>query len=134
MGPKVVSYKDLVVWQKSMALVTEVYRATLGFPREEIFGLMSQTRRAAVSVPSNIAEGHARTSKKEFQYFLSNARGSLAELETQLTIAHQLAYINDKTINLVLDKLWEVGRLLNGLLSSLKRSSKPNPYPLTPNP
>ena len=127
MVPKVLSYKDLVVWQKSMALVTEVYLVSKGFPKEEIFGLMNQTRRAAVSVPSNIAEGHARTSKKEFQYFLSNARGSLAELETQLTIAHQLAYINDKTINLVLDKLWEVGRLLNGLLSSLKRSSKSTP-------
>jgi len=127
MRPKVLSYKDLVVWQKSMALVTEVYRVSQEFPKEEIFGLMSQTRRAAVSVPSNIAEGHARTSKKEFQYFLSNARGSLAELETQLTIAQQLAYINETVINQLLDRLWEVGRLLNGLLSSLKRSSKPNP-------
>ena len=121
------SYKDLVTWQKSMALVIEVYKFSKKFPKEEIFGLMSQTRRSAVSVPSNIAEGHARTSKREFQYFLSNARGSLAELETQLTIAHQLAYIDDTTINLLLDRLWEVGRLLNGLLSSLKRSSKPNP-------
>ena len=129
MGPKVLSYKDLVVWQKSMALVTEVYRISKEFPKEEIFGLMSQTRRAAVSVPSNIAEGHARTSKTEFQYFLSNARGSLAELETQLTIALQLGYINETAINQLLDQLWEVGRLLNGLLSSLKRSSKliPNP-------
>ena len=121
------SYKDLVTWQKSMALVIEVYKVSKKFPKEEIFGLMSQTRRSAVSVPSNIAEGHARTSKREFQYFLSNARGSLAELETQLTIAHQLAYIDDTTINLLFDRLWEVGRLLNGLLSSLKRSSKPNP-------
>ena len=127
MTDKVRSYKDLVTWQKSMALVIEVYKFSKKFPKEEIFGLMSQTRRSAVSVPSNIAEGHARTSKREFQYFLSNARGSLAELETQLTIAHQLAYIDDSTINLLLDRLWEVGRLLNGLLSSLKRSSKPNP-------
>lgn len=124
---KVRSYKDLVTWQKSMALVIEVYKVSKKFPKEEIFGLISQTRRSAVSAPSNIAEGRARTSKKEFQYFLSNARGSLAELETQLTIAHQLAYIDDTTINLLLDRLWEVGRLLNGLLSSLKRSSKPNP-------
>jgi four helix bundle protein len=121
------SYKDLVAWQKSMALVIEVYKVSKKFPKEEIFSLMSQTRRAAVSVPSNIAEGRARTSKKEFQYFLSNARGSLAELETQLTIAHQLAYLDDTTMNLLLDQLWEVGRLLNGLLSSLKRSSRPNP-------
>jgi four helix bundle protein len=124
MANEVRSYKDLVAWQKSMNLVTAVYRASQGFPKEEIFGLVSQIRRAAVSVPSNIAEGHARTSKKEFQYFLSNARGSLAELETQLTIAHQLAYIDETGINQLIDRLGEVGRILNGLLGSLKRSSK----------
>jgi four helix bundle protein len=133
MANEVRSYKDLVAWQKSMNLVTAVYRASQGFPKEEIFGLVSQIRRAAVSVPSNIAEGHPRTSKKEFQYFLSNARGSLAELETQLTIAHQLAYIDEKGINQLLDRLGEVGRILNGLLASLKRSSKFE-EPLTPNP
>jgi len=124
MEKEVRSYKDLVAWQKSMDLVTAVYRVSQGFPKEEIFGLVSQIRRAAVSVPSNIAEGHARTSRKEFQYFLSNARGSLAELETQLTIAHQLAYIDETGINQLLDRLGEVGRLLNGLLTALKRSSK----------
>jgi four helix bundle protein len=124
MANEVRSYKDLVAWKKSMDLVTAVYRASQGFPKEEIFGLVSQIRRAAVSVPSNIAEGHARTSRKEFQYFLSNARGSLAELETQLTIAHQLAYIDETGINQLLDRLGEVGRILNGLLASLKRSSK----------
>ena len=124
MADEVRSYKDLVAWQKSMALVTEVYRASQKFPKEEVFGLMSQTRRAAISIPSNIAEGHARISKKEFQYFLSNARGSLAELETQLTIAHQLAYINETAINQLLDRVGEIGRILNGLLSSLKRSSQ----------
>ena len=124
MANDVRSYKDLVAWQKSMDLVTAVYRASQGFPKEEIFGLVSQIRRSAVSVPSNIAEGHARTSKKEFQYFLSNARGSLAELETQLTIAHQLAYIDETGINQLLDRLGEVGRILNGLLAALKRSSK----------
>ena len=124
MTKEVRSYKDLVAWQKSMDLVAAVYRASQGFPKEEIFGLVSQTRRAAVSVPSNIAEGHARTSKKEFQYFLSNARGSLAELETQLTIAHQLAYIDETGINQLPDRLGEVGRILNGLLTALKRSFK----------
>ena len=124
MTNQVRSYKDLVAWQKSMDLVTAVYRASQGFPKEEIFGLVSQIRRSAVSVPSNIAEGHARTSRKEFQYFLSNARGSLAELETQLTIAHQLAYIDETGINQLLDRLEEVGRILNGLLTALKRSSK----------
>ena len=131
MANAVRSYKDLVAWQKSMDLVTAVYRASQGFPKEEIFGLVSQIRRAAVSVPSNIAEGHARTSKKEFQYFLSNARGSLAELETQLTIAHQLAYIDETGINQLLDRLGEVGRILNGLLAALKRSSKSR---ISPNP
>ena len=124
MANAVRSYKDLVAWQKSMDLATAVYRASQGFPKEEIFGLVSQIRHAAVSVPSNIAEGHARTSKKKFQYFLSNARGSLAELETQLTIAHQLAYIDKTGINQLLDRLGEVGRILNGLLAALKRSSK----------
>jgi four helix bundle protein len=131
MANAVRSYKDLVAWQKSMDLVAAVYRASQGFPKEENFGLVSQIRRAAVSVPSNIAEGHARTSKKEFQYFLSNARGSLAELETQLTIAHQLAYIDETEINQLLDRLGEVGRILNGLLAALKRSSKSE---RTPNP
>jgi four helix bundle protein len=124
MATEVRSYKDLVAWQKSMDLVTAVYRASQGFPKEEIFGLVSQVKRSAVSVPSNIAEGHARTSRKEFQYFLSNARGSLAELETQLTIAHQLAFIDETGINQLLDRLGEVGRILNGLLTALKRSSK----------
>ena len=123
MAKDVRSYKDLVAWQKSMDLVTAVYRASQGFPKEEIFGLVSQTRRSAVSVPSNIAEGHARTSKKELQYFLSNARGSLAELETQLTIAHQLAYIDKAGINQLLDRVGEVGRILNGLMTALKRPS-----------
>lgn len=128
MANQVRSYKDLVAWQKSMALVAEVYRASQKFPKEEIFGLMGQMRRAVVSVPSNIAEGHARTSRKEFQYFLSNARGSLAELETHLIIAHQLTYLNEPTVNQLLGRLEEVGRILNGLLSSLKRSTKsPNP-------
>ena len=124
MADEVRSYKDLVAWQKSMALVTEVYRASQEFPKEEVFGLIGQTRRAAISIPSNIAEGHARTSKKEFQYFLSNARGSLAELETHLTIAYQLTYINEMAINQVLDRVGEIGRILNGLISSLKRLSK----------
>ena len=124
MANEVRSYKDLVAWQKSMDLVTAVYRASQGFPKEEIFGLVSQIQRSAVSVPSNIAEGHARTSRKECQYFLSNARGSLATLETQLTIAHQLAYIDETVINQLLDRLGEVGRILNGLLTALKRSPK----------
>ena len=78
----VMSYRDLVAWNKAMELVTEIYRMTHNFPKEELFGLMSQLRRAAVSIPSNIAEGKGRLSKGEFRQFLGNARGSLAEVET----------------------------------------------------
>lgn len=87
------SYKDLVVWQKAMKLVTDVYAATKKFPKDEAFGLSSQARRAAVSIPSNIAEGQARLSEKEFRYFLGNARGSLMELETQIQVAENLGYL-----------------------------------------
>ncbi len=84
------SYKDLIAWRKAMGLVTEIYRVTRTFPREEMYGLTNQLCRAAVSVPSNIAEGQARFSKKEFHHFLSHARGWLVEIETQLTIAENL--------------------------------------------
>jgi four helix bundle protein len=81
------SYRDLIAWRKAMDLVTDIYRATQAFPRDELYGLTNQLRRAAVSVPSNIAEGQARFSRKEFHHFLSHARGSLVEIETQVTIA-----------------------------------------------
>lgn len=81
------SYRDLTAWQKGMDLVEQVYRCTRAFPREEVYGLTSQIRRAAVSVPSNIAEGQARHSQKEFHHFLSHARGPLVEVETQVEIA-----------------------------------------------
>src|SRR5713101_373268 len=87
------SYKDLVAWQKSMDLVTATYRATAKFPKDELFGLTSQARRAAVSIPSNIAEGQGRLSEREFRYFLGQARGSLMELETQLQVAENLGYL-----------------------------------------
>jgi four helix bundle protein len=113
------SYKDLVAWQKAMELVTATYRSTAGFPKEEQFGLTSQLRRAAVSIPSNIAEGQGRLSEKEFRYFLGQARGSLMEVETQLQIAQNLGYIEAaKTLEL-LKMCAEVGRILNGLLASI---------------
>ena len=89
------SYRDLVAWNKAMELVTEIYRVTNNFPKEELFGLMSQLRRAAVSIPSNIAEGKGRLSKGEFRQFLGNARGSLAEVETQILIAQNLSYLDE---------------------------------------
>ena len=116
---KVQSYRDLIAWQKSMALVKEIYRCTRAFPKAEVYGLASQLRRAAVSVPSNIAEGQGRLSSGEFKQSLGHARGSLLEAETQVLIAHQLGYLaNDQTQDL-LKYVAEAGRILNGLLASL---------------
>ncbi len=115
------SYQDLIVWQKSLALVTDVYRWTEAFPRHELYGLTSQMRRAAVSVVSNIAEGQARNSPGEFRQFLGNARGSLVELETQLHIAANLGYITRDRLRTALLRTDEINRLLNGLIKSLAR-------------
>jgi len=87
-------HRDLVAWQKAMKLVRDLYRVTREFPKEEIYGLTSRLRRAAVSVPSNLAEGHGRFSRKEFRQFIGRARGSLLEVETQLEIARDLGYLN----------------------------------------
>jgi four helix bundle protein len=114
------SYQDLVVWQKAVDLVTGIYRMTKRFPKEEIYGLTSQLRRAAISIPGNIAEGQGRLSKGEFKQFLGNARGSLFELVTQLTIAENLGYMNKADINDLINLSDEVSRLFNGLLSSIK--------------
>jgi four helix bundle protein len=113
------SYKDLVAWQKAMDLVTATYRATAGFPKDEQFGLTSQLRRAAVSIPSNIAEGQGRLSEKEFRYFLGQARGFLMEVETQLQIGQNLGYSQPAQTNELLKACAEVGRILNGLLASI---------------
>jgi four helix bundle protein len=114
------SYKDLVAWRKAMELVGEIYRMTQGFPQKELYGLTSQLRRAAVSVPSNIAEGQGRLSKGEFHQFLGHARGSLMEVETQVLIAQDLGYLDKTSTEKLLGKAAELGRVLNGLLASLK--------------
>src|SRR5437588_8646885 len=108
-------HRDLVVWQKSMALVTDVYQATPGFPQDEVYGLRSQIRRAAESVPSNLAEGHGRNSRKEFHHFIGQARGSLAEVETQVEIAKNLGFLRPDCTSELLMKIAEVGRMLTGL-------------------
>ena len=113
------SYRDLVVWKKSMSLVLDVYRSTQAFPKIETYGLTSQLRRAAVSVPSNIAEGQARLSTGEFKQFLGNARGSLVEVERQILIARDLGYLEQQASERILSAAAEVGRILNGLLASL---------------
>ncbi len=117
--PIIQSYRDLVAWKKAMRLVSSVYRCTQAFPRSETYGLTSQLRRAAVSVPSNIAEGQARLSTGEFRHFLGNARGSLMEVETQILIAQELGYLEQKEIETLLGETGELGRILNGLLASL---------------
>ena len=114
------SYRDLLTWQKAMGLVTNIYRATRAFPPEGLYGLTNQLRRAAVSVPSNIAEGQARRSRREFHRFLTIARGSLAEIETQLQIAGALGYLGDECVGALLAETGEIGRMLNGLLTSLQ--------------
>src|SRR5690349_3880935 len=112
-------YRELIVWQRAIELAREVYSATRQFPKEEIYGLTSQLRRAAVSVPSNIAEGQGRLSKGEFRQFLGQARGSLLEIETQVTIAGNLGYMCDRETEGLLKRTGEVGRMLNGLVQSL---------------
>jgi len=114
------SYRDLIAWQKSMKFVTDIYVATQRFPSAELYGLTSQLRRAAVSVPSNIAEGQARFSQREFHHFLSLARGSLTEIETQLLIARNLKYLQPDKAGALLADADELGRVLNGLIASIK--------------
>lgn len=111
-----VSHKDLEVWKKSVSLVTEVYQATSLFPKEEIYAITSQIRRSAVSIPSNIAEGAARQTNKEFIRFLFIASGSCAELDTQMLIAHQLQYLDEDTYKELCPKVEEVGKMINGLI------------------
>ena len=116
-------HEKLEVWSLAMDFVVEVYRPTESFPKEEKFGLTSQIRRAAVSVPANIAEGAARQSGKEFLHFLSNAQGSASELETELTIAHRLDYLSQSRYAEMLSRLDKIGRLLTGLSQHLKRKA-----------
>jgi four helix bundle protein len=104
-----------------MGLVTQIYEVTRTFPRDELYGLTSQLRRGAVSIPSNIAEGQARYSHAEFHHFLRNAKGSLAEVETQIQIACNLKYIKPEQAQALLQGAAEVGRILNALLDSVKK-------------
>jgi four helix bundle protein len=116
------SYRELTVWQKSIALAERIYVASKAFPKEESFGLTSQMRRAAVSVPSNIAEGAAREGTGEFLQFLSIAQGSLAELDTQLLLAERLGYLKAAQVRDLEHACDEIGRMLSGLRKSLKQS------------
>ncbi len=110
------NHKDLEVWKKSVAFVTEVYRISKSFPKEEIYGLTSQLRRAAVSIPSNIAEGAARQSNKDFERFLFISLGSISEVETQLIISKNLEYLNENEFEILQNKLIEIRKMLLGLI------------------
>ena len=111
------TYRDLLVWQKSMALVTEIYRLSKSFPKDETYGLTSQMRRCAVSIPSNMAEGYGRNSTNDYIRFLRVAVGSLYELQTQIEIALNLRYLSKSAFN----KLYESSREIERMLSSLTR-------------
>ncbi|MGA9640791.1 MAG: four helix bundle protein [Terriglobales bacterium] len=114
------AYRDLIAWRKATQLALEIYRSTQAFPRAEIYGLTSQMRRAAVSIPSNIAEGKGRHSRKEFVQFLFRARGSLLEVETQLYIAHELRYLETSAFQRIQGEAVELGRIPSGLIKSIQ--------------
>ena len=120
---KVGGYKDLLVWRKGIELVKEIYRMTKPFPADERFGLVSQMRRAALSIPSNIAEGQARKTTGEFVQFLSQAEGSLAELDTQLILAVELGYNNTTQVASATGLVSELKRMLNALRRALLKAA-----------
>ncbi len=136
---KINSYQDLIVWQKAVELVVEIYKLTKNFPKSETYGLISQMRRAAVAIPSNIAEGYRRRHTKEYLQFLSVANGSAAELETQIIVAKQLEETKKLNFQKASSLLEEVLKILNVLISNLSKQKNinsplhPTPHCLLPN-
>ena len=114
------TYRDLIVWQKAVLLAVEVYKVTKCFPKDEIYGLTSQLRRAGVAIPSNIAEGQGRGHLSEYIQFLKIAYGSAAEVETQLMIAKKINYISNSNYDSILLLLYEIMKMLNSLILKLK--------------
>jgi four helix bundle protein len=119
-APRTRHFRDLTVWQKAMARAKSVYAATEAMPMKEQFGLTSQMRRSAVSIPSNIAEGHGRSTDRSFAVFLSQARGSLYELQTQMQLAAELGFLQREVAQPLLAQGEEVARLINGLMKVTK--------------
>jgi four helix bundle protein len=117
------NHKDLILWRKAMDLAVLVHKSCTAFPRSETYGLGSQLRRAATSIPSNVAEGYARRSTKEFIYFLHVARGSMAELETQLLLAQSVGYLPASDVADLQDRIEEIGRILHAVVAGLRRRS-----------
>jgi len=116
-------HQKLEAWSKAIELVTDIYKSSEHFPREERYGLTGQIRRAAVSIPANPAEGAGRRSQKEFAYFLSNSQGSASELETELIIANRLGYLDETTFARLISQLERIGRLITGLSRHVGRES-----------
>jgi four helix bundle protein len=112
-------YRELIVWQKAMALARSAYSATARLPKSEAHGLLSQIRRAAVSIPSNIAEGHGRLTDSQFRHFLGNARGSVYELRTQIELAGDLGFVDKELLSSLMEQTADVTRLINGLIAVL---------------
>lgn len=117
------SYRDLKAWQAARVLVKSVYEATASFPPQEVYGLTGQLRRASVSVPSNIAEGYGRGSRKDYIHFLQNARGSMYEVETQIILAQDLNFLEPQPGEVLLRQAEECSRILNGLIRGLENSN-----------
>jgi len=118
--PKITSYKELTVWQKSYILTRKIYSVTENFPKKEDFSLTSQMRRCSLSIPSNIAEGYRRAHRKEFIQFLQIAYGSASELEVQLLLSHDIGYLDEEEYNVCNSLLTEVLKMLNVMLSKMK--------------
>ena len=119
MTEKIKSFQDLRIWQKGIEVVKDIYILTKKFPKEELYGLTSQMRRSAVSIPSNIAEGFRRYHNKEYKQFLYIAMGSCAELETQIIITHELGYLNDTDKIEIIEKLKYICRMINQLIKKI---------------
>lgn len=117
-------YKELLVWQKSMDLAVEIYTIVKSLPKEELFGLSDQMRRAVVSVPSNIAEGQQRSSTKDYIRFLHIAKGSLGELETQIMLCARLNYMEKEKTDILVDRCIEIQRMISGLINSLSSQTE----------
>lgn len=121
---KVESFKDLIVWKKGIELVNDIYKVTKKIPKEELYGLTSQIRRAAISIPANIAEGWGRGTTKNYIQFLEISRGSLFELNTLVIISYNQEYISKEICVEIENKLNEIGRMLNALITKLDNKSK----------
>ena len=120
---KIKSYRELIIWQKSIQVVTKVYKLTRNFPKEELFGLTSQMRRCAISIPSNIAEGFGRNSQGDFKRFLNIALGSTYELQTQIEISLNLEFLNIENYNDLMESSLELEKMTNSLASKIKAKS-----------